>query len=669
MDKKQGCLYEFGSFYLDTNEYRLLHGQKVVPLSPKVLETLLVLVRNSGHVVTKDELMGAVWPGTFVEESSLTQNISILRKALREGNEEPCIETVTKRGYRFIAPVRVLNGVNIDPGSGELVLQERTATKVIIQDSEEFDGEEKEESPTGSLLAFSSSPARLHLKRRFMALGLVSLLFSGAVGGYLWNRARVGKTSSQSINSVRSVRSLAILPLRQLGNESDNEYLGLGMADALIVKFSRFQQLSVLPTSTIIRYAGQSPDALTVGRELGVEAILEGTVQRDGERCRVTVMLINVSDGRTLWSDKYDERFTDLFELQDSISGRVADTLSLRLTGEEKQLLAKHSTDNLEAYEAYLTGLYFWHKRTKDALQRAVKFFQQAIELDPNYAPAYAGLGDSYNLNAYYGYDKSPDESYSKAKRLALKALEIDSTLAEAYTTLGMLSSAYERNTEKAEELYRKAIEQNPNYGTVRVRYAWHSLGLGNVEIALREMKKAQELDPVSPLTNASLGLIFYYQHNYDEAIRFSRKALELEPTYFMAQYNISLSYAQKGMHEEAITEGKKLRAMATNNSDVADALDALGYIFAKAGHKDEALKIIDELQTLLRNTGANAPPVNLVMIYEALGERDKALFLLKQSLDAGATLPLTFRLDPRSELLIADPRYQELVRIQTSPR
>jgi DNA-binding winged helix-turn-helix (wHTH) protein/TolB-like protein/Tfp pilus assembly protein PilF len=664
--RKAGLVYEFGPFRLDASEHQLLRGREVVPLSLKVFETLLVLVENSGHVLGKEELIRAVWPDSFVEDSSLTQNISLLRKALWEGAGEHFIETVPKRGYRFVAPVRRRDLGADDELTEELDIRERSATEVADEGVKEV-AEEKTDKPTSEIpevRRHDSQPQATRLPVRWrLAIACLTLLLVIPAVVYLWKTGAARSSLPMSIDNDRGIGSLAILPLKPLGHEINDEYLGLGMADALIVKLGGFRQLRVIPTSTIFKYTGVEYDALAVGRELGVEAVLDGTVQRAGDRFRVSVMLTRVNDGRTLWSEKFDGQFADIFALQDSISQRVAEALSLRLSGEERRLLVKQQAGNLEAYQSYLMGLYFWNKRTKDGLRRAIEFFRQAVELDPNYAAAFAGLADSYNLTAYHGYDASPSESYSKAKALATKALEIDNTLAEAYATLGMISLIEEKNPRRAEELYRRALELSPNYGTAHVRYSWLSLQLGDLERALQEMKMGQALDPVSPLTNGALGLMFYYRHNYDEAIKFSRKALELEPRSFPAQYTISLSYDQKGMFEEAAGEAEKLSAMAAADSETSDAFEVLGHVYARAGRKDEARKFLARLQKMQRKNPGGLVYLNLVMLYEALGEREAALRMLKEALDAGAVLPMTFRFDPRSEPLRSDTRYQELIR------
>jgi DNA-binding winged helix-turn-helix (wHTH) protein/TolB-like protein len=332
MNKNAARSYEFGPFRLDVSEHRLLHGPEIVPLGPKVFETLLVLIEHNGHVLQKSELMMKLWPDSFVEESSLTQNISLLRKALSEAGEQSFIETVPKLGYRFVAPVTVveINGDKVNEVSRSETPAHRLSLNLML-----------------------SSGATLLL--------LTIVIVIGAV--YLWRT----KTTS-TLSSAERIRSLAVLPLKPLAGSGNDEYLGLGVADALIVKLSNFEQLNVRPTSSIIKYAGHEFDSQSAGKDLGVDAVLDGTIQHVGERVRVTVVLLSVRDGKAIWSGKFDEKYTDIFALQDSVSEKLASVLQLQLATEKQAQLNKHFTENAEAYGDYAMGLYFWNKRTTQTM-------------------------------------------------------------------------------------------------------------------------------------------------------------------------------------------------------------------------------------------------------------------------------------------------------------
>ncbi|PYS51164.1 MAG: hypothetical protein DMF68_05200 [Acidobacteria bacterium] len=657
MSEKRATFYEFGPFRLDASEHMLLRSEQPIPLSPKVFETLLVLVEHGGHVLCKDELMKMLWPDSFVEESSLTQNISLLRKALGESEEQKFIETVPKCGYRFVAPVRIVNAKPSDSSIAVKVSgKEYPADKIAVEELKE--SEDREESNSESQAHLSLPILSTH-KPQHPALVFLSLvlLLSVAGGAYLWK----GKPDAggRSAGSFNEIRSMAILPFKQVGDESgSNGYLGLSMADALIVKLSGFQHLSILPTSTVFRYVGRERNAVETGKELGVEAVLDGMIQRVGDRVRVTMILVGVSDGRTLWSGKFDARFTDIFSLQDSISEQVAATINTHTTDEERQQIAKRSADNIEAYQSYMMGLYFANKRTKEGLVKSVEFFQQAIQQDPKYARAYAGLADSEYLIAYYRFGSSTrQEGFNEAKRLASKALALDSMLGEAYATLAVM----EPNEEKCAELFRKAIDLSPSNVVAHVRYGWFLFRPGSLDKALQEMKRAQALDPVSPLTNCALAQMLYGQHNYDEAIGFARRALELEPDLFMAHSLLADIYEEKGMLKETQDEIDDARKWAEDDSNVGDLLEEDGRVAAFAGRKADALKTIDKLREMYRTKPDGVLPINIALVYDALGEREEALKWLGEQFEKNGGLPLIYRFDPRLDALRSDPAFVEL--------
>lgn len=660
MSGKTATVYEFGLYRLDPSEHVLWREGHPVTLSPKVFQTLLVLIEHSGHMLEKNELIKILWPDSFVEESSLMQNISLLRKALGETEAHEFIETIPKCGYRFIAPVKVISLESPDSAlPAAVVSHESSVEKLIAGRLEEDQTESEVKSKTDSQGHPTTAPLLPANRNQHPALVFFSLvlLLSIAGGAYLW-KTRKG-TENRPLGSLNEIRSMAILPFKQLGDETDaNGHLGLSMADALIVKLSRFQQLSILPTSTVFRYVGREHDALAAGRELGVEAVLDGTVQRAGDRVRVTMMLIRVRDGKALWSEKFDARFTDIFTLQDSISEQVAANLSTRLTNEERQQIAKRDTKSIEAYQSYMMGLYFANKRTKEGLTKSVEFFEQAVQQDPNYARAYAGLADSKYLIAYYRFNSAPlPEGYNEAKRLASKALELDGTLGDAYATLAVT----EPNMEKASALFRKAIELNPSSVNAHVRYGWFLFRPDAFDKALEEMKRAQELDPISPLTNCALAQMYYCQRNFDEAIRFSRRALELEPDLFLAHTLLSDVYERRGMYKEMRDTINEARKWADDDSQLGDILETDGRLSALTGRRDDALKAIDELKELYRKKSDNVLPVSIALVYDALGDRDEALKWIEERFEKTGCLPILYRFDPRLDNIKSDPRFSEV--------
>ncbi len=587
MNAETQLSFEFGPFRLDLSERLLLRNGKAVPLAPKVFETLLILVENSGHTLEKEELMKRLWPDSFVEESSLAQNIFQLRRALEEGTSgRQYIETVPKRGYRFSADVR------------EIELGDDNA----------------------------SSP-------------------------YPTNGRFLIKEDETSLD----IKSLAVLPFKPLGKDkSADEYLGLGMADATIIRLSGLRQLVVVPTSTVFKYAGPKSDPQAVGRKLGVDAVLQGTIQRTVERVRLTVQLISLNDGKTLWSGRFDERFTDIFAVQDSISEQVASALALRITGAERQHLRKRYTENTEAYQAYLMGLFFWNKKSKEGFNKAVEYFQQAIEKDPSYALAYAGLADSYFWIAYNEFDAlTRKERFERSRANALKALELDPFVAEAHAALATVKVKHDRDTVGAERSFERAIATNPNCAMAYSRYTYFLAAMGRLGESLQKIKRAQQLDPLSPDANASLAYILYFARDYDEAIRYCQRALALEPNFLDALLLLGLSYEQKGMLEEAITQLTKAKDA---NADSTEPLELLGHVFAIAGLREEARVVLSQLQSSAKQKSIH--PYNVALIHAALGQREQAFEWLEKPYVNWTERLRILRFDPRMDSLKGDSRF-----------
>jgi DNA-binding winged helix-turn-helix (wHTH) protein/TolB-like protein/Flp pilus assembly protein TadD len=651
----QDChLYEFDNFRIDVAERSLLRHGTPVQLTPKAFDTLLVLVMRSGHLVEKDELLKEVWPDTFVEEATLAQNISTLRKVLgQDGSGHQYIETVPKRGYRFISSVRVMQ----DNGT-DLIIQQQTRAHIIIEEEESVDDESRSAlskaqavgKETEALPASSAPTRRLDLK----VLLVIALLPSFAGGFYLW------KTSSRPSVAASQINSIAVLPFRPLGADSNDELLGLGMADATIIKLSNFHQLSVLPTSAVFKYTGHENDALAAGRELGVDAVLNGTVQHLGERVRVTVQLIRLHDGKLLWSGIFDEHYTNIFAIQDSISEQVANALALQITGDKEKQITKRYTDNAEAYQAYLMGIYFWNKRSKEGLGKAIEYFQRAIANDPNYALAYAGLADSYLLSAYYSYDlMDSKEAIAKGSAAAAKGVQLDNTLAEGQTAMALSQVMSERNYDAAMKSLRRAIELNPNYALAHQRYAWQLVAGPRLDEAVREMRRAQELDPLSATNNSALGTLLFYSRQYDESLRYSRRAIELDPESSLMLLNLGMVYEQKGMYAEAIDAYQKTKKL--NGASDMDRLAAIAHVLAASGQKDEARKMLAEL--IQRSKPEDHASYNIALIYTALGETDQAFNWLSKAATAHSLRPVDLRYDPQLDPIRSDPRFKDFLR------
>jgi TolB-like protein/Flp pilus assembly protein TadD len=450
--------------------------------------------------------------------------------------------------------------------------------------------------------------------------------------------------------------SIAVLPFKLLGSEASDEYLGAGMADALITKLSNIRQISVRPTSAVIKYAGkQTTDPLAAGRELGVDSVLEGTIQRRNDRVRVTVQLISVRESRPLWAHSFDERFTDIFTVQDSISAQVAQALTLKLTGEERRLLAKRSTDNVEAYQSYLKGRYFMVRRNEEGLRKAISYFTEAIELEPDYALAYAGLADAHSVLGFYQFGGlAPDEGYKRARAAATRAIELDETLAEAHTSLALARLDVDHDVEGAEREYRRSIELNPNYAAAHHWYSDFLAMMGRQDEAMAEIERAIELDPLSLVINATLGERLFYARRYDEAAAQLRKTLEMDESFGPAHYLLGLTYEQQGMYDEALVELSRARELFGGSPWL---VAALGHTLAMAGRRSEAHKALVELKEMSRH--GNVSPYDMATVYTGLGEQTQAFEWLQKL--RKPQIEHQLKADPRMDRLRLDPRFQEM--------
>jgi DNA-binding winged helix-turn-helix (wHTH) protein/TolB-like protein/Tfp pilus assembly protein PilF len=623
--------YEFGPFRLNATERLLQRGGEIVSLTPKVLDTLVVLVENCGHIVEKNQLMQQLWPDSFVEESSLTQNISLLRKALADGDvESNYIETIPKRGYRFVAQVTEHHELT----NGQVLND--------IPDASEFD---RQIVPNlfPSIQSVTREPSK-----HYVAMFAVVAVLLGIVTFVYWSRHRTARESL-------GLHSVAVLPFKTIGADTQTDLLGLGMADALIIKLSKLDQLTVLPTSSVFRYTNRDKDAAAIGLELGVEGVLDGTVQREGDLVRVTAQLIRLKDGKTVWSGKFDERYSSIFLLQDSISEQLSASLRPQVDQDQKLIRKAHPTDDVEAYQSYLTGLYFWNRRTHENLPKAIHYLEQAVARDPNFAAARAMLADCYYLSAEDEYRiATPEEALERATAAVSKALEIDDSLAEAHTVKAGINLVQKQFDEAGCE-FRRALELNPNYAVAHLRYGYYLFFSLKLDEALMHMRRAQQLDPVSPITNGALAGMLYNAHDFDGCIAYSKRAVELEPTVFGAHLNLGEAYAQKRMFKEA-------QAAFDKAGDVNPAYVywEKAYAFALAGQRTEALRSVAAAEK--HNPGGPRMHINYAQLYAALGEKDKAFAEMEQ-MRMGHFMAAAVKYDPAFDLLRDDARFAEFLR------
>jgi TolB-like protein/tetratricopeptide (TPR) repeat protein len=449
-----------------------------------------------------------------------------------------------------------------------------------------------------------------------------------------------------------------VLPFKPLVADQRDEVLEMGIADTLITRLSSLKQVTVLPISAVRGYTKLDQDSIRAGRELAVQALLEGSIQRAGDKIRITARLINIADGKPLWTRQFDEHWTDIFAVQDAISRRVADDLMVTLTGQERSELARNYTTDPEAYQLYLTGRYNWNKRSGEGMHKSIEFFRQAIEKDRNYALAYVGLADAYaTLSSYHM--SLPGEVVPLAREAAERALNIDPNLAEAHATLGRLFTDYYWEFERAEREFQQAIELKPNYSNA---HQWYSSLLmartGRFDEAVREATRALELDQNSPALGTQLGLVLYRARRYDQGIAVLQKTLEIEPNHIPAHYYLGLCYLMLERRDEALAEFQKCHAIAPNASDIV-ALP--GYIYAQAGNRDEARRYQTELNELAAH--GYVSPFSQVVMHAGLGEIDEVFKWLEKAFEVRDSYLRSLNTDPLFDSVRLDPRFALLMR------
>jgi DNA-binding winged helix-turn-helix (wHTH) protein/Flp pilus assembly protein TadD len=459
----------------------------------------------------------------------------------------------------------------------------------------------------------------------------------------------------ESWGSADAVTSLAVLPFKTLGE--NGYYVGPGLADALITRLSSISKLAVRPTTAVLRYTDPEQNVVAVGQELGVDTVLDGHLQRLDERIRVTVQLVRTLDGKTLWAEKFDEKFTDVFAVQDSISEQVTRALMLKLTAEEQELLTKRYTENTEAFRAFIKGRYFWNKRTIEGLKKGIEYAEQAISIDSTYALAYVGLADSYNLLAGHG-GLAPKETFPKAKAAALQALELDPSLAQAYASLGFVSYRFDWDWPLAEQHFTRAIELNPNYPTAHHWYGESLVVTGRFDDSISALERAQELDPLSLPINTDLAQSLFFARRYDESEEQLRRTFEMDQNFVRACVIAGGLYEQKGMYEQAISTLQKAVALSEGN---ALALSGLGHVYAVAGKKDEARRILIDLKQLARQSYVSA--YNIAIVHAGLSEKEAALDWLVKAYHNRDVWLVWLKVNPRFDQLRAESRFTDLMR------
>ncbi len=635
-------LIRFGVFELDLRSGELQKQGRKIRLEGQPVQILICLLESPGELVTREDLHRKLWPAdTFVNfEHGLNAAVKRLRQALNDSADNPrFVETLPRRGYRFIAPIQaVAAGGDVSAVNEAAAVTEVPATRDLAEERAPDRGDLSEKT---SVFAPQRWP---HARKRF---GVALLVVLGILT--LW----ILRPGSQP---PRVIRSLAVLPLENLSGDASQEYFSDGMTDELITELGQISELRVISRTSVMTYKGAHKSLPQIAQELNVDAVVEGTVLRSGEQVRITAQLIQAAADKHLWAQSYEGNLQDMLALQKKVAQSIAEEIRIKLTPHEQAVLKNSKRVNPEAYEAYLKGRYSWNKRTADGLKKAAVYFNQAIEKDPNYAQAYAGLADSYALLGDWEYGVlAPKEAYPRAKAAATKALDLDSTLGEAHISLAFCLDGFDWDWESAGREFRRGIELNPGYATGHHWYAWHLAALGRNDEAVAEMKKAESLDPLSLIISADLAEELLIAHRYDEAIRQSRKTMDLDPQFAVAHYELGQALVQKHLYKEAITELQKAIALSGGSTTCTSNL---AYVYAVSGMKTEAVKILNDLKNRPNHALSNAPEIALV--YVGLDEKDQAMAWLEKAYAERFNPGVLLR--PAFDPLRADPRFQDLL-------
>lgn len=603
-----------------------------VALSAKAFDLLLTLVESGGELVSKDALFESVWHGQIVEESNLTVHISQIRKVLGENRGDPkYIETVPGYGYRFLGEV-------VEEIDEEVEIETRTISRMTIeQEVEVVDDRLALPEPSSRSLKWAAIAA---------AVGLIAIL----AAMLFWSRPDKPVTA---ITENARIESIAVLPFQFLNESPQNDGVALGLTEALINRLSGLKNISIRPLASVKKYANENRDLTAIGRELSVDSILEGNIQQDGKRIRLTVRLLNAKDGSTVWNEQIDEDFADIFAVQDKVSNRVASSLKIALSDVEKQQLAKVYTQNIEAYKKYLVGRHNWNKRTGDGLKESIVSFNQAIDADPTFALAFAGLADSYLLIGLYGIEPTT-EAFPKARAAAEKGLNIDPELAEAFGSLAMVEYLFQYDWKKAEEHFRRAVELRPSYST---GHHWFGLFLamnGRTDEALAHLSKAGELDPLSLSISTDLAFAYYLSNQTGKAIEQLNKTLKQDPDFANAHNLLGMNYVAEKRFDAAITEFETTSKLSDGRHGSSELVWAHGF----SGDRDKARQLLAELEKK-----KEIAPFDRALIEVSLGEKERAVEFLNQAYEKRDPQIVPIKVFPPFSSLAGEERFNELLR------
>ena len=633
-------IYEFGSFQLDADKglLRRLDGTPVA-LTPRVWKTLLYMLEHHDAVLDKEQIMEAVWPDSIVEENNLTQAISKLRQIFGETpGSDRYIVTVAGRGYRFVAEVKEQTVDATAPARTEKNMETAATTTLPSNQAE---------------VAMASEPSALAKKKGWlMAAAVAAMVVAGLAVSFFLRYRVLNSPASAGTPLSPPTKSVAVLPFKPLTPDNRDPILEMGMADSLIAKLSNSREIIVPSVASIRRYGDLNQDPLAAGRELKVSSVLEGNLQRSGDHIRVTARLLNVADGSSPWAATFDEKFTDVFSVQDAISQKVAEALTLQLTPTEKQRLTKRYTENVEAYQLYLTGRYHWAKLIPAEISTAIGFFQEAIEKDPNYALAYFGLAEA-NRTLAITSDVPSKDSLPQAKAAATKALQIDDALAEAHASLSFSLIWHDWDWVGGEREAKRAVELNPNSAMAHFAHAHVLSDLGRHDEAIAEQARAIQLEPVFLLVNALQGMYLYHGRQDDLAFTQLQKTLQIDPNFWITHLMLGKVYAHQHKYPEALAEFNEAKELSHGNSET---IGSIGYVAALAGDYAKAHAVLEELNSLGKQH--YIPPVNIALVYNGMCDQETAMSYLEKACEERDVRLTLLKVDPRWDSCRSNPRF-----------
>ena len=641
----------FGVFEANLQTGELSKQGRRLRLQEQPFQLLALLLERPGALVTREQLRSRLWPQTTVDfDHGVNKAISKLRDALGDSASNPrFVETVARRGYRFLADVSVLPDLTAEPDTGpQETVAAQTSRTTLVPAS---DATVLPAPPvSGGTVLSPSHGAAITLGRPFawMLLAVATALLL-AIGGW-WIAGTLRHPSSV-------IHGLAVLPLQNLSHDATQDYFSDGMTEELITQLAQLRSLRVISQTSIMAYKDTSKPLTEIARELDVDAVVDGSVLRSGDRLRIAVQLIEVPAGRQIWAHDYSGDLNDPQALQNRVADDVAAQVQTALNPRDRVALANTKAVDPKAYEAYLKGRYFANKRTALGLQKAIAYYTYAVHTDTNYAAGYSGLADAYALAGDWKYSVlQPEQAFAQATAAAARALAIDDSLGEAHASLAFALDLYAWDWKSADAEFRRAIELNPSYATAHQWYSWHLIMMGRTREALAELHKAESLDPLSLIISADIADALCVAGQYDEAVRQSMKTLELDPNFAVGHFELGQALQQQRKYPEAIAEFQK----AIELSGPSGAFESnLAYAYATSGHQADALSIAETLTAKREKDPSVA--ADIAAIYVGLGDDDQAVMWLDR---AYAThFKASILRHPIFDPLRADPRFTAFVR------